>query len=84
MKLTTVILIMAIVLPCLFYKEIEANFVCPPGQSFQTCASSCPKTCETRNKLVLCDKKCNQRCGCISGTVLKSKGSSECVHPSKC
>nr|ABY78900.1 serine protease inhibitor BMSI 2 [Bombina microdeladigitora] len=84
MKFTTVILIMAIVLPCLFYKEMEANVVCPPGQSFQHCLPACQRPCETRKKGVLCDKKCNRGCYCVPGTVLKSKGSSECVNPSKC
>jgi hypothetical protein len=61
------------------------NFItatkCPAGEVYQTCASSCTRTC--RDIGIKCTSKCVAGCNCPNGQTLDREGG-KCIPVSQC
>ncbi|KAI7698063.1 hypothetical protein SSS_01294, partial [Sarcoptes scabiei] len=54
-------------------------------EHFESCGSSCPRTCESPNGKKICTLECKVGCFCDPGFVrLNSDGSGPCVQKKKC
>nr|QRN45229.1 zonadhesin-like 2 [Tineola bisselliella] len=49
---------------------------------YNKCSSSCPRTCENKDKDIICDTKCNAKCECKKGYV--RDGAWHCIPESDC
>nr|WIM01337.1 zonadhesin-like protein 4 [Limnephilus flavicornis] len=56
---------------------------CPnPNESYNTCGTACPKTCENKDKEIFCTFQCVTGCFCNDGYVRDANG--VCILPESC
>jgi len=56
---------------------------CPnPNESYNTCGTACPKTCESKDKDIICTLQCVEGCFCNDGYVRSAVG--VCILPKNC
>eukprot|EP00795_Rhopilema_esculentum_P014538 gene14538-5605_t len=54
---------------------------CSEGREYQECASSCPKTCQTINRNIICQETCVDGCFCPENKV---ENMGMCIEESEC
>ena len=54
---------------------------CTNGKQYTECGTMCPRTCENKDKNIICPMMCVAGCFCPSGMVLENNA---CIQPSQC
>ena len=63
------------------YHFVNAAPTCTNGKQYTECGTMCPRTCENKDKNIICPMMCVAGCFCPSGMVLENNA---CIQPSQC